>query len=323
MRSLTPSSVSTSPFWELTTIEYRFEKLAGLWRQAIRFHFFFRPDQHPAAQFARLHESFHESDLIKAGGQEVSGKVGKRLFAQSTAAIKIIAAPLIAHGKVPLVVLDTSGKPARNRPDAASIKRFSQHRVGHQPSDTAIAVDKGVNPGKAVMRCCCCNDGIHLAGFSVGFLEALHEAGHGARADGDMLANLDVVFPEFTGYHLDALAILESFHPQKVFGQHFAKAPMRFLQSLARGGSAIEAAGIDPFLRGDVRPGFQLQITLLGIFAEIRFQRALDVDRVRVVPLDQVAVVAVHRAHEACQGMVNASGKACSQGGRVSRRFLK
>ena len=46
---------------------------------------------------------------------------------------------------------------------------------------------------------------------------------------------------------------------------------------------------------------FELEIALLGVAAVVALERALNVDRVRVVPLDQVAVIAVHRAHERCQ----------------------
>ena len=42
---------------------------------------------------------------------------------------------------------------------------------------------------------------------------------------------------------------------------------------------------------------FELQIAFCGIVAEIILQGSLDIDGMRVVAFDQVAVIAVHRAH--------------------------
>ena len=60
----------------------------------------------------------------------------------------------------------------------------------------------------------------------------------------------------------------------------------------------LESAAVDPFLDGDVRFGFELEVALFGVVAVIALEGALDIDRVRVVPFDQIAVVAIHRAHE-------------------------
>ena len=47
-----------------------------------------------------------------------------------------------------------------------------------------------------------------------------------------------------------------------------------------------------------VRFRFELQIAFIGIFAIVVVQRALDINGVRVMSFDQIAVVAVHRPHE-------------------------
>ena len=47
---------------------------------------------------------------------------------------------------------------------------------------------------------------------------------------------------------------------------------------------------------------FQLEIAPLRLGREVGVERAVDIDRARVVPFDQVAVVAVHAAHEAADG---------------------
>ena len=63
-----------------------------------------------------------------------------------------------------------------------------------------------------------------------------------------------------------------------------------------------EATLIDPFLDGDMGFGFQLKVALLRILAVVVLHRPFDVDGVRVVTFDEVAVVAVHRAHEVREG---------------------
>ena len=61
-------------------------------------------------------------------------------------AIEVVAPPLIAIAEVFFVFANVSGQPASNRPDAASIERFSKHRIGHQSRDAAIAVHERVYP---------------------------------------------------------------------------------------------------------------------------------------------------------------------------------
>ena len=65
-------------------------------------------------------------------------------------------------------------------------------------------------------------------------------------------------------------------------------------------------------------PGFELKIALAGIGAVIVPQRALDLDRVRVVALDQVAVVAVHGPHEIGQRGEHALRQAAAKARRLA-----
>jgi hypothetical protein len=55
---------------------------------------------------------------------------------------------------------------------------------------------------------------------------------------------------------------------------------------------------IDPFLNGDMCLGLKLEVSLSRIGAVVALHRAFDVDRMGVMPLDEIAVVAVHRPHE-------------------------
>ncbi len=63
-------------------------------------------------------------------------------------------------------------------------------------------------------------------------------------------------------------------------------------------GAAFQAALIDPSLDRDVRFRFELEVALPRVLAVVILERALDIDRMSVMPFDQVAVVAVHRPHQ-------------------------
>ena len=77
---------------------------------------------------------------------------------------------------------------------------------------------------------------------------------------------------------------------------------MEFAQALDRGAATPEAAGINPALDRDMGLGLELQVPLLGVTAIVVPERPLDIDRVGVVPLNQIAVVAIHRADKIRQG---------------------
>jgi hypothetical protein len=64
--------------------------------------------------------------------------------------------------------------------------------------------------------------------------------------------------------------------------------------AVGRHSPATEIPGVDPLLDGDMRLGFQLQIALPGVAAIVILQRPLNIDRVRIMTFDQVAVIAVH-----------------------------
>ncbi len=70
-----------------------------------------------------------------------------------------------------------------------------------------------------------------------------------------------------------------------------------------------------------MRLGFDLEVTLFRVAAIVLPQRALDVDGVRVVSLDQVAVVAVHRAHERCQRAQQTRWQRAAQAGAALGQF--
>ena len=65
----------------------------------------------------------------------------------------------------------------------------------------------------------------------------------------------------------------------------------------------------------------KLEIALLGVLAVVALERALDIDRVRVVPFDQVAVVAVHRPHEIGERGQQACGQGAAEAGALLRQL--
>ena len=74
---------------------------------------------------------------------------------------------------------------------------------------------------------------------------------------------------------------------------------------------------VDPLLDGHVRFRLELQIALLSVVAVVILERTLDVDRMGIVALDQVRVVAVHRADQAGEGHLHRARKTAAEGGRL------
>ena len=270
------------------------------------------------AQTVRLHEGFHEVDLIDARGQEEACEPGQRLFAQVASSVEVVAPRRIAGHELALVGVLVAGETSGDRPDAACIQALQQHRVGHQPRNAAVAVQERVNPEKAMVGGGGGQNAVRPAQPGVGRLEALQEAHQRARTDRHVTAHLDIALAERAGDHGGALAGCRAFGPEQVLWKRFAEAPMSLDQAVAARGSAAQSAPVDPRLNGDVGPGLELKIALAGIGAVIVPQRALDIDRVRVVAFDQVAVVAVHGPHEIGQRGEHALRQAAAKARRLA-----
>src|SRR5579871_2596468 len=91
------------------------------------------------------------------------------------------------------------------------------------------------------------------------------------------------------------------FNPQHLWRQSLTESAMDLPDALSSGGPALEAAFIDPLLDGDMSLRFYLQVTFLCILAVVALQGALNVDRMGIVALDEVAVIAVHRSDQGRQ----------------------
>lgn len=69
---------------------------------------------------------------------------------------------------------------------------------------------------------------------------------------------------------------------------------------------SFKATAIDPLLDGDMRPGLKLEVAFFGVRTVVLLHGALDIDRVGVMPLDQIAVVTVHRPDQIRERVVDA-----------------
>ena len=128
-----------------------------------------------------------------------------------------------------------------------------------------------------------------------------------------MLPHPDIPVPQLSRNHSEALAAVGVLHPQKILRQPLAEAAMNFPDRILRYCAPRHASRIDPFLNRDMRFGFELQVALARVVAVIVLQRPLDIDRVRVVTFDEIAVVAIHGAHEVGKRGPHALGQAASE----------
>jgi hypothetical protein len=62
--------------------------------------------------------------------------------------------------------------------------------------------------------------------------------------------------------------------------------------------TVFQSTGIDPSLNGDMRLRFELKISLARVAAIVVVECPLDVDGMRIVAFDQIAVVAIHGPYQ-------------------------
>jgi len=67
--------------------------------------------------------------------------------------------------------------------------------------------------------------------------------------------------------------------------------------------------------------GFDLQIALPPVLAIVVLQRAFDIHRMRVVPLNEIRVIAVHRAHEVRERGEKGRGQTAAEAGGLGRKI--
>src|SRR5215469_10921934 len=185
----------------------------------------------------------------------------------------------------------------------------------HEPCDAAVAVEKRVNPYETVMRRRSREDGLGLSEFAVNLLEPSQETRHSTRADGGVLADLDIMIARRTREH--SLV----FDSEKILGQQFAKAVVDFADRVGGKGAAFEATRVDPLLDSNVRSSLKLEVAFFCVLAVVVFKGALDIDRMRVVSFDQIAVVTVHRADESSERDQQTLGKRAAKSSALLRQL--
>ena len=215
--------------------------------------------------------------------------------------VEIVAARRVAIHQVLFVFSRVPRQAARNGPHAAGVEHFEQTRVRHEPRHAPVPVRERVNPEQTVMRRRRRKDRFRAAERAVDLLKPRHEPRHGAGADRKVPSDLHVIAAQLSRHDIHRPPAVRVGNHQQLFRQQLAEAPMNLADRSDRRRATFYAALVDPALHGDVRPCFKLQVALFGIAAVVVLHRTLDVDRVRVVPFDQVGVVAVHRADEVRQ----------------------
>ena len=183
----------------------------------------------------------------------------------------------------------------------------------HEPRDPAIAIEEGMDPQQPVMGRRRTENRIRLAEAGECVFEMGEEARHCARADRNVLTDLGVVLAQRAGYHFEPFASVGIFGPQQSVRQQRAKAQVDLLDAGHGNRPARQAAAVDPLLDGNMGGGLQLQVALARIIAVVFLQRAFDIDGMGVMPFDQVAVVAIHGAHEIGQRAAYAVGQAAPE----------
>ena len=87
----------------------------------------------------------------------------------------------------------------------------------HEPSDTAVAVQKRMNPQEPVMRGSSGQNRVRFAEMVVHVLEAFQESRHSTSADRDVAADSHVPLTQFSGDDANSFHVLGVFHPEQCF----------------------------------------------------------------------------------------------------------
>ena len=103
--------------------------------------------------------------------------------------------------------------------------------------------------------------------------------------------------------------------------QELAKAPVDFNDAVDRGGATSKPTPINPFLDGNMGLGLELQITLLGVCAVILFEGTLNIDGMRIMPFDEIAVIAIHCPNQLGQRRHDAIRQAAAEAARRLRQL--
>src|SRR5437660_11883010 len=95
----------------------------------------------------------------------------------------------------------------------------------HEPSDTAVAVQKRMNPQEPVMRGSSGQNRVRFAAMVVHVLEALQESRRSTSADRDMAADFLVPLTQVAGDDEHSFHVLGAFHGEQCYRDLRANRP--------------------------------------------------------------------------------------------------
>ena len=102
--------------------------------------------------------------------------------------------------------------------------------------------------------------------------------------------------------HPDALPRFGILRPKQVVGKLLPEALVDFADPRPGRNPAGEATRVDPRLNGDVGFGFKLEMAPSRLIAVVVAQSPFDVNRMGIMSLNEVGVVAIHGPDEIGQG---------------------
>ena len=164
----------------------------------------------------------------------------------------------------------------------------------------AIAIKEWVDPSETMMRSGGGNDAgeRRQSAGAIDFLETSKELRESNPMRSDVPADFHNGLTKSSGLHLFFAAILRP-DVLELVGKPMVEFPVNPTEELGCANIRWSRCGetfLDQKLDFDVGFVFELKCAQGRIDGEVLSKCSLDVGRVRVVPLDQVGVVAVHRA---------------------------
>jgi hypothetical protein len=134
-------------------------------------------------------------------------------------------------------------------------------------------------------------------------------------------ADFNIARAQFAWHDADALPGGRISDPEQGVGEVFAKPAVEFAEIVRVGDGAAKTAGIDPVLDSDMGFRLKLEIALARVVAVVVLECPLDIDGVRIVSFDEIAVVAIHRANEIGKGGYETRGQAPAEASRLLGKF--
>ncbi len=180
---------------------------------------------------------------------------------------------------------------------------LESHRVAHEAADAAVPIQEGMDVVEPVMRGGHRQDALAHAERreAVSPLEMLHESFDTLARRREVPSYRYLVIcrrAEFPRHHAELRSVAAD--EQHGFGRVFVEGAMQPADEDGRrrfGQAAGGVAPVDLALKPDVRPRLHLKVATLAGCVDLIGQRALNLARRRVMPFDQVGIVAVHDPH--------------------------